>query len=201
MMKEIVFRFGPMGSSKTAQALMQKYDCEQKGQNVLLLKPIVDTRDGDMIVSRVGLASECRFVEDFISREGKCYQEDFEGYQVIIVDEAQFLVPEQVRALSKLVDNPWLDAKVFCYGLRTDFRGELFPGSAALLACADRIEEIESVCWCGKKATHNARFNESGIVICGEQFLLGGNEGYVSLCRKHFHAGILKGDEKNEAAG
>ena len=111
----------------------------------------------------------------------------------LIVDEAQFLSREECEFLVHVVDD--LDVPVICYGLRADFKGDLFPGSHWLLAWADTIEEVKTICWCGKKATFNARFDENGIIKHGKQVVLGANEKYTSLCRKHWREGNL-GDKK-----
>ena len=178
-MSSLYFRYGAMGSSKTANALMVKYNYEEKGQKVLLVKPATDTRDGvKTIKSRIGLSSECTLF-NFIDYS------TINEYDAVIVDEAQFLTEEQVLKLVDIVDN--YNIPVLCYGLRTDANGDFFPGSHSLMKWADKIEEIKTICWCGKKATHNARFNEFGELIKnGEQIVLGGNEKYTSLCRKHW---------------
>ena len=182
-MAKLYFRYGAMGSSKTANAIMVRYNYLERGGRVLMLKPRLDTRDGErMVRSRSGLSAPCAYVEEL---EGM----DVRGYDCVIVDEAQFLTRAQVLKLVEIVDEA--EVPVICYGLRADFRGELFEGSACLLAWADTIEEIKTVCWCGKKATCNARVQDGRVVKEGEQILLGGNEAYVSLCRRHWKAGQL----------
>ena len=191
-MAKLYFRYGAMGSSKTANAIMVRYTYLERGGRVLMLKPRLDTRDGErMVRSRSGLSAPCAYVEEL---EGM----DVRGYDCVIVDEAQFLTRAQVLKLVEIVDEA--EVPVICYGLRADFRGELFEGSACLLAWADTIEEIKTVCWCGKKATCNARVQDGRVVKEGEQILLGGNEAYVSLCRRHWKAGQLgPGEEAHEA--
>ncbi len=191
-MAKLYFRYGAMGSSKTANAIMVRYNYLERGGRVLMLKPRLDTRDGErMVRSRSGLSAPCAYVEEL---EGM----DVRGYDCVIVDEAQFLTRAQVLKLVEIVDEA--EVPVICYGLRADFRGELFEGSACLLAWADTIEEIKTVCWCGKKATCNARVQDGRVVKEGEQILLGGNEAYVSLCRRHWKAGQLgPGEEAHEA--
>lgn len=191
-MAKLYFRYGAMGSSKTANAIMVRYNYLERGGRVLMLKPRLDTRDGErMVRSRSGLSAPCAYVEEL---EGM----DVRGYDCVIVDEAQFLTRAQVLKLVEIVDEA--DVPVICYGLRADFRGELFEGSACLLAWADTIEEIKTVCWCGKKATCNARVQDGRVVKEGEQIMLGGNEAYVSLCRRHWKAGQLgPGEETYEA--
>jgi len=156
----------------------------------LLVKPRMDTRDGDHVVSsRIGLSYPCIYFDELQKLNPMVLQQD----ACIIVDEAQFLTREEVHYLVHLVDE--LDIPVICYGLRADFKGELFPGSYELLVMADKLEEVKTVCWCGKKATFNARFDENGNVVKeGEQVVLGANDKYISLCRKHWMAGDLGPD-------
>ena len=183
-MAKLYFRYGAMGSSKTANAVMVQYNYRERGCEVLMLKPRLENRDGATIVrSRCGLEAECRYVEDIDTIS-------LDDIACVIVDEAHFLTSEQVRKLVDIVDDR--DIPVICYGLRTDFRGELFEGSRELLCWADTIEEIKTVCWCGKKATFNARFDENGHVVKeGEQVVLGANDKYIGLCRKHWAEGNL----------
>ncbi len=180
-MAKLYFRYGAMGSSKTANAVMVEYNYKERGCKVLMLKPRLENRDGATIVrSRCGLSTECRFVEDLPGI-------DLAGYACVIVDEAHFLTEAQVRSLVDIVDD--LGIPVICYGLRTDFRGELFEGSRALLQWSDTIEEIKTICWCGRKATFNARLLNGKVTKTGEQVMLGGNESYTSLCRLHWRLG------------
>lgn len=182
-MAKLYFRYGAMGSSKTANAVMVQYNYRERGQQVLMLKPKLENRDGATIVrSRCGLEAQCRFVEELSTLP-------LDGIACVIVDEAHFLTSAQVRMLVDIVDER--DIPVICYGLRTDFRGELFEGSRELLCWADTIEEIKTVCWCGRKATFNARVQDGRIVREGEQILLGGNSQYISLCRRHWKSGEL----------
>lgn len=186
-MAKLYFRYGAMGSSKTANALMVHFNYEERGQKALLVKSGVDKRDGDLIIkSRIGLEKECITLEELMNYNDKILKE----YNAIVVDEVQFASKEQIDKLSDIAD--FLDIPVICYGLRADFKNELFPGSERLLTIADEIEEIKTVCWCGKKATCNARYNKNGIIRDGEQVMLGANDNYISLCRKHFKMGILK---------
>ncbi len=182
-MAKLYFRYGAMGSSKTANALMVKYNYEERGARALMLKPRLDNRDGEKIVaSRCGLSSACSYVEELAELPLK-------EYDCVIVDEAQFLTAAQVQSLVDIVDD--LNIPVICYGLRADFRGELFEGSRCLLAWADTIEEIKTVCWCGRKATYNARVQNGLVVKSGAQIMLGGNESYIALCRRHWKNGQL----------
>ena len=182
-MAKLYFRYGAMGSSKTANAIMVQYNYQERGQKALILKPRLDNRDGARLVgSRAGLQAPCFYVEELDSI-------DLSQYDCVIVDEAQFLKKEQVRRLVDIVDE--MNVPVICYGLRSDFQGNLFEGSHWLLAWADTIEEIKTVCWCGRKATCNARVFDGRVVKTGEQIMLGGNESYVALCRRHWERGQL----------
>ncbi len=183
-MAKLYFRYGAMGSSKTANAIMVRHNYLERGQRVLMLKPRLDSRDGQtLIASRSGLACECQFVEDL---DGL----DVRQYDCVIVDEAQFLTKAQVERLVQVVDED--NVPVIAYGLRCDFRNDLFEGSQWLLAWADTIEEVKTICWCGKKATCNARVVNGQVVKEGEQIFLGGSESYVSLCRRHWAQGRIR---------
>lgn len=178
-MSKLIFRYGAMGSSKTANALMVRYNYVEKGKKVVLLKPKCENRNGaKMIKSRIGLAEPCEFAEVFLANYNS------EHYDCIIVDEVQFLVPEVIDRLSDLVDRH--NITVICYGLRTDFQSKLFPGTARIMELADDIEQIKTICWCGKRAHFNARVLNGQMVTEGEQVQLGGNESYTALCRKHY---------------
>ncbi len=182
-MAKLYFRYGAMGSSKTANAVMVQYNYQERGRKVLMLKPKLENRDGATIVrSRCGLEAQCRFVEEL----GEI---SLDGIECVIVDESHFLTAEQVKQLVDIVDER--DIPVICYGLRSDFRGELFEGSRELLRWADTIEEIKTICWCGRKATFNARVQDGHMVREGEQIMMGGNSAYVSLCRRHWREGNL----------
>ena len=189
-MAQLYFKYGAMGSSKTANALMTRFNYEERGQKTLLVKPRLDTRDGDhMVVSRIGLTYPCIYFDEMQQLSVMELQQN----ACVIVDEAQFLTREEVMYLVGLVDD--LGIPVICYGLRADFKGDLFPGSEALLVMADKIEEVKTICWCGKKATFNARFDAAGKVLKeGEQVVLGANDQYIGLCRKHWMAGDLGPD-------
>ena len=186
-MAQLYFKYGAMGSSKTANALMARFNYQERGQQTLLVKPRLDRRDGDHILhSRIGLEYPCIYFDELQDLSIMELQQN----ACIIVDEAQFLTPKEVEYLVYLVDD--LDIPVICYGLRADFKGALFPGSYALLVWADKLEEVKTVCWCGKKAMFNARFDEHGTVVKeGEQVVLGANDKYISLCRRHWREGNL----------
>lgn len=192
----LYFYYGVMGSSKTAQLLMQRYNYQQLGLKVALVKPAVDTRAGvNMVYSRVGLKAEAEIVvgPDHSIKEQLLWlaaQNAHSDYQYVFIDEAQFLSDKQVEELASLSDG--LD--IFCYGLKTDFRGQFFPGSAALLRLAETILEVPGgLCWCGKKATMNTRVDAAGQVIKeGEQVLIDDHAviTYLGLCYEHWRKGI-----------
>ena len=189
-MAQLYFKYGAMGSSKTANALMTRFNYEERGQKTLLVKPRLDTRDGDHIVSsRIGLTHPCIYFDEM----RKINPMDLQQNACIIVDEAQFLTKEEVDYLVSLVDDCGIP--VICYGLRADFKGDLFPGSEELLVMADKIEEVKTICWCGKKAICNARFDKNGRVLKeGAQVVLGANDQYIGLCRRHWREGDLGPD-------
>lgn len=187
-MSKLYFRYSAMNAGKTTQILQVKFNYEERGQKVVLLKPSIDNREGNeaVVKSRIGLESSCILLKpgDSITNLLKELNVD-----CILVDEAQFLTPDQAKELAKLVDEE--NIPVLCYGLRSDFRGELFPGSAVMMALADSIEELKTVCWCGRKALMNTRIQDGKAVYEGEQVQIGGNEAYISLCRKHWRSGKI----------
>lgn len=196
-MAKLYFRYGAMGSSKSAQALITKFNYEEKDMQVWLMKPAVDTRDGEGVVkSRIGLEAPAYVVTadvDLFALFQKGEREK-QFYDVIIADEAQFFQPKQIDQLRDIVDT--YNVPVFCYGLRTDFRTKLFPGSARLLEIADSITELKTVCSCGSKAIVNARLDGEGHVITeGEQVMLGGNESYEPMCYKCWKKALEKEKE------
>lgn len=143
-----------------------------------------------MLRSRIGLQAKCETVESFISRTYSRTPDSISAeFSVIIIDEAQFMSGSQVECFADLVDV--CNIPVICYGLRTDFTGHLFQGSKRLMELADEIEEIPTVCWCGRKARFSARVQGGEVVRTGDQVQMGGNESYVSLCRKHYRLGQL----------
>ena len=181
-MAKLYFKYGAMGSSKTAQALITRFNYMELGMSVWLIKPSVDTRDGaDVIKSRIGLEARAQVItpeQDIIAE----YQKQ-PGHDVIIADEAQFFTPAQIDQLRQLVDEE--DIPVLCFGLRTDFLTHFFPGAQRLMELADSLTEIKTVCACGRKATVNARIDETGRIITqGDQVFLGGNDSYVAMCHK-----------------
>ena len=177
-----------MGSSKTANALITKFNYEERGMKVWLIKPSVDVRDGvDVVKSRIGLSASA----DVMTPDKDLYQE-FQSRpdcDVIIADECQFFTPKQIDDLRKIVDE--LDIPVLCYGLRTDFLTKLFPGSLRLFEVADSVTEIKTICGCGKKAIVNARIDGNGTVVTeGGQILIGGNDSYVAMCHSCWKTAI-----------
>lgn len=194
-MAKLYFRYGVMGSSKSAQALITKFNYEEQGMRVWLLKPAADTRDGiGNVRSRIGLEQSADAVTDDMDLYRIFRDREREFYDVIIVDEAQFLHPSHVEQLREIVDR--YNVPVFCFGLRTDFRTKLFAGSARLFELADSISELKTVCTCGGKAMVNARIDGAGNVITeGEQLLIGGNESYRPMCYKCWQ----KAQHKEEA--
>lgn len=184
---KLYFYYGAMGSSKTAQALMTRFNYQEKGQSALMIKPRTDTRDGDHIIySRIGLKHKCEYIDEVQEKS----DEYISNYNAIIVDEAQFLSREEVYWLVHIVDD--LNTPVICYGLMSDFQGNLFSGSKELVVLADKLQEIKTICWCGRKAAFNARFNDKGEVVkSGEQIVIGANDKYTSLCRRHWIEGNL----------
>lgn len=187
-MAKLYFKYGAMGSSKTAQALITKYNYEENDLKVWLIKPAADHRDGqDILRSRIGLQARVEVIRTDIDL--------FQLYRsrtpidVIIVDECQFMPACQIDQLRAIVDN--CNIPVLCFGLRTDFQCHLFEGSRRLMEVADTITEIKTICDCGAKATVNARIDGNGYIITqGEQVFLGGNDSYVAMCHKCWVRGI-----------
>ena len=178
-MAKLYFRYGVMGSSKTANALMVRYNYEERGQDALLVKPAVDQRDGvRFVASRAGLSHPCIYFSDLMEMTPR----QLKPYACIIVDEAQFLTRDEVRYLTDLVDD-W-NIPVICYGLRSDFSLKGFPGSTRLLELAHTIEEMKTICTCGRKATCNCRKVNGRFVFEGEQVAidLENDVQYVSMC-------------------
>jgi len=189
-MAKLYFKYGAMGSSKTANALITKFNYEERGMKVWLIKPSIDDRDGASVVkSRIGLSAQAEIITPNVD----LYQEyqKHTDCDVIIADECQFLKAAQIDGLRKIVDE--LDVPVLCYGLRTDFLTHLFEGSHRLFEVADSITEIKTICSCGKKALVNARIDGEGkIVTEGGQILIGGNDSYVAMCHSCWKSAIAK---------
>ena len=181
-MAKLYFKYGAMGSSKSAQALITQFNYEERNMSVWLINPSIDTRDGaDLIRSRIGLEATARIITPEQDIAAAYYAAG--KYDVIIADEAQFFTPEQIDQLRSLVDDE--DIPVLCFGLRTDFLTHFFPGARRLMELADSLTEIKTVCDCGRKATVNARIDGSGRIITeGDQVFLGGNDSYVAMCHQ-----------------
>ena len=187
-MAKLYFHYGAMNAGKSMILLQAAHNYTERGMGVLLLKPEIDNRDSETgeIVSRIGIRKQAikfdteanleQYIGDYaLSNDLHC----------VFLDEAQFLTRDQVWQLAAITDR--MSMPVICYGLRTDFQGNLFEGSAALLALADNVREIKTLCWCGRKATMNLRTNAVGLPVTeGEQVEIGGNDRYISLCRQHW---------------
>lgn len=196
-MAKLYFRFGTMNSSKSAQILIVKHNYEERGMKCLLLKPEIDNRDGENIVSsRIGLSSPCISLETFINgfaedeNGNRITKENLSKYHAILVDECQFATTKQIDILGRIVDE--FNIPILCYGLRTDSNGHLFEGSKRLFEIADVLEQLKTVCWCGKASTMNGRIRDGKLVKDEEVICLGGNETYIPLCREHYNSGEFK---------
>lgn len=188
-MAKVYFYYAAMNAGKSTVLLQSSHNYRERGMRTLLITPGIDTRYGKgRIESRIGLRSSALPIspgENVLSRVQAEHQS--QPLACVLVDEAQFLSEDQVWQLSEVADS--LDVPVLCYGLRTDFQGRLFPGSAALLALADDLTELKTICHCGRKATMNVRIDRHGRAVRdGAQVEIGGNDRYVSMCRKHFKA-------------
>lgn len=184
---KLYFRYGTMGSAKTAMLLTTAYNFEERNMSYLCMKPVIDTRDKKNVIrSRIGIERECEWIyaeTDLYSLAKERFVERGEFIEWFLVDEAQFLSEAQVDQLSRIVDE--FGCNVICYGLRTDFQSHLFEGSRRLFEIADTIDEIKSTCNCGNKTIINARIDAKGdFVEEGEQVEIGGNDRYVAVCRK-----------------
>ncbi len=194
-MAQLYYRYSTMNAGKSIELIKVAYNYEERGKHVLTLVPAVDNRFGiGVITSRIGLQREAMVVHDdtnvfelFLRENAK------QKIDCVLIDECQFLKKHHVQELVEIVDS--LDVPVLAYGLKNDFMNELFEGSYYMLVYADKIEEIKTICWCGRKATMVARIVDGKVVKQGEQVMVGGNDMYVSLCRKHYNDGRL-GNEK-----
>lgn len=191
-MSSLYFRYGAMNSGKSIDILKVAFNYEERGQHVLILTSGLDNRYGlNKIKSRVGIEREAfgvnteENIKDLFKKNN-----DIKSIDCVLVDEVQFFTKEQIYQLSDIVDD--YNIPVICYGLRSDFKNEPFSASSYLMAIADKIEELKTICFCGNKATVNARIIDDKIVHNGEQIQIGGNESYVSVCRKHFKEGKFK---------
>lgn len=188
-MAKLFFYYSTMNAGKSTLLLQASYNYAERGMKTMMFTAKLDQRAGGRIASRIGIGSDCYHFDSTTNFYDMCPPAQ---PHCILVDEAQFLTKDQVRQLAQVVDEA--NIPVMCYGLRTDFRGELFPGSASLLAWADTLSELKTICCCGKKATMVVRVSPTGVVERdGQQVEIGGNERYVSLCRKHFSESIRTG--------
>ncbi len=189
---KLYFRYGTMGSAKTAMLLTTAYNFEERGMAYMCFKPVVDTRDKKNVIrSRIGIERECGWIypeTDMFTVVKDIFEETLDLPEWILIDEAQFLTEAQVDQLARVVDD--YGVNVICYGLRTDFRTRLFEGSRRLFEIADTIDEIKSTCSCGRKTIVNARIDGKGEIITeGAQVEIGGNDRYMSVCRKRIERG------------
>jgi thymidine kinase len=192
-MSKVYFYYSAMNAGKSTVLLQSSYNYHERGMRTLLFTPAMDTRSGlGRIESRIGLASDAVALqqeENLLERVKAAHQS--ESVACVLVDEAQFLSAEQVRQATDIADT--LRIPVLCYGLRTDFQGKLFPGSAELLALADNLIELKTICHCGRKATMNLRVGPDGSAVkVGAQVEIGGNDRYVAMCRRHFKEALSK---------
>ena len=189
-MAKLYFKYGAMGSSKTAQALITKYNYEENDMKVWLIKPSADTRDGEALLrSRIGLEAKVEVMRPETDIAARFEEKLGEHYNAVIVDECQFLTEKQIDELRRIVNDHGVP--VMCFGLRTDFQTKLFPGSRRLMEVADTIQEIKTICDCGAKATVNARVDGNGYIVTeGAQVVLGGNDSYIAMCHKCYIKGI-----------
>jgi thymidine kinase len=192
-MSKVYFYYSAMNAGKSTVLLQSSYNYQERGMRTLLFMPAMHTRAGNgRILSRIGLSSDAIALQERDNllervREAHATKE----VACVLVDEAQFLTPEQVRQSTDIADV--LRIPVLCYGLRTDFQGRLFPGSAELLAVADNLIELKTICHCGRKATMNLRIGADGnAVTVGAQVEIGGNDRYVAMCRRHFKEAFAK---------
>jgi thymidine kinase len=197
---KLYFYYSSMNAGKSSSLLQADFNYRERGMNTMLWTAALDTRSQGMVRSRIGLEAEAhRFgtQTDLYDAIAVAHENEGanalgqKGLDCVLVDEAQFLTPEQVWQLARVCDE--VGVPVLCYGLRTDFLGELFPGSAALLGIADALVELKAVCHCGRKATMNLRVDAAGNAISeGKQTAIGGNESYVALCRRHFSEALAR---------
>ncbi len=194
-MAQLFFRYSTMNAGKSIELIKVAYNYEERGKHVLVLTSGLDDRFGTGVVkSRIGLSrpaipvfDETNILEIYMEASME------QKIDCVLIDEAQFLKKHHVQELVEIVDS--CECPVMCYGLKNDFRNELFEGSYYLLVYADKIEEIKTICWCGRKANMVARIIDGKFVRKGEQIEIGGNDMYVSLCRKHYNDGRFEGEK------
>ena len=185
-MAKLYFYYASMNAGKSSHLLQADFNYRERGMQTMLWTAALDSRSGGMVRSRIGLESEAHTFHPETDLWAAVSAVHAAGaLNCVLVDEAQFLTPDQVWQLARLADEAGIP--VLCYGLRTDFRGALFPGSAVLLGIADALVELKAVCHCGRKATMNLRVDAAGRAVReGQQTEIGGNDRYVALCRRHF---------------
>lgn len=192
-MAKLYFYYSSMNAGKSTTMLQADFNYRERGMRTMLWTAEIDTRSAGKVKSRIGLEADAHLYTPetaLFDQVSKAHAK--EALDCVLLDEAQFLTKDQVWELAKLCDE--LGIPVLCYGIRSDFQGELFPGAAALLGLADALVELKSLCWCGRKASMNLRVDPSGRPVReGEQTEIGGNDRYIVLCRKHFSA-ALSGD-------
>lgn len=190
-MAQLYYRYSTMNAGKSIELIKVAYNYEERGKRVMTLVPVVDDRYGmGVITSRIGVQRDATTIGDDVNILELFIKEDAKKkIDCILVDECQFLKKHHVLELAEIVDS--FDVPVLAYGLKNDFRNELFEGSYYMLIYADKIEEIKTICWCGRKATMVARLVGGKIVKQGAQIVVGGNDMYVSLCRKHYNDGRI----------
>lgn len=197
---KLYFRYGTMGSAKTALLLTTAYNFEERGMEYLCMKPIIDTREKENVIkSRIGIKRECLWIyqdTDLYELVKNIYEETLVVKDWILIDEAQFLSREQVDQLARIVDD--YGCNIVCYGLRTDFQSNMFEGSKRLFEIADTIDEVKSTCSCGRKTIINARIDKDGMVLTdGNQVEIGGDDKYIAMCRRCWRNRRLESSEKN----
>ncbi len=197
---KLYFRYGTMGSAKTALLLTQAYNFEERGMQYLCMKPIIDNREKDSVIrSRIGIERKCSWIypeTDLYETLRQMFENTLTVKEWILIDEAQFLSAKQVDQLARIVDD--YGVNVVCYGLRTDFRTHVFEGSRRLFELADTIDEIKSTCTCGRKTIVNARIDHNGdIVTDGNQVEIGGDDKYVALCRHCWRNRRIESAQRN----
>lgn len=193
-MAKLHFKYGTMNSGKSLALIATNHNYNSRGMNTLILKPVIDTREGSkcIIKSRAGAEIEANWIyeeSNLFNKVVKYLDKIKKPLHAILIDEVQFLSVEQINQLQKIVME--LNIPVLCYGLKTDFKGDLFPAVAKLLAICDDIETTRTVCWCGRLAKQNARVRNGKVVKTGEIVEIGGNDKYIALCNKHFYKNQL----------
>jgi thymidine kinase len=195
-MAQLYYRYSTMNAGKSLEVIKVANNYEERGKTTLCMKPAIDDRDGDGVISsRIGVSHSALMIHDdtdimelFMRMNAR------RKIDCVLIDECQFLKKHHVQELAEIVDS--FDVPVLAYGLKNDFRNELFEGAYYLLVYADKIEEIKTICWCGRKATMIARVEDGRIIKHGDQIKIGGNDLYVSLCRKHYNDGRLGPDRE-----